>query len=137
MLLIETRLAQSPTHGIGLFAAQHVEAGAKIWEFTPGFDLELSEEELGRLSEACRLRVLHYAYYNARRMRYILCSDDARFINHSDQPNTVDVGFGDSAVSEGQTFAARAVQLGEEITSDYRSFEEPGRLLASGLHRAY
>lgn len=137
MLFIETYLAPSPTHGTGLFARQRIEPGTKVWEFTNGFDLELSQEELAKLSEPCRERVLQYAYYNVRRLRYILCSDDARFINHSDQPNTIDVGFGQSDDSEGQTYAVREIQAGEEITSDYRSFEDPERMMKTAVHPAH
>lgn len=123
MLLVPTMLALSPIHGIGLFAAERVEAGTVLWEFTPGFDLELAESDLERMSEPCRRRVLEYAYYNAQKLRYILCSDDARFINHSATPNTFSVGFGQGQASEGQTIAARTIPAGEEVTEDYRAFD--------------
>jgi len=121
MLLVETYLAPSPRHGIGLFAGRPIPKGAKIWEFTPGFDLELSPDELDKLSDPCRARIQEYAYYNAVKLRYILCSDDARFINHSDAPNTLDVGFG-TGTTEGETYAAVDIRPDEEITSDYRAF---------------
>lgn len=122
MLLVETYLSQSPRHGIGLYASKRIPKGTKIWEFTPGFDLELSVQDLAILSKPCLKRVLEYAYFNASKARYILCSDDARFINHSETPNTTDVGFG--GLSEGETFAAVDIPPYEEITSDYRSFEQ-------------
>jgi uncharacterized protein len=50
---------------------------------------------------------------------YILCTDDARFINHSSQPNTIDTQEGE----EGLTIAARDIQPGEEITSNYEAFD--------------
>lgn len=132
MLLVRTYLAASAIHGIGLFAAEPIAGGTTIWEFTPGFDLDLSEADLDRLSKPCRVRVLEYAYFNAARQRYILCSDDARFINHSDTPNTIDRGFG-AADAEGTTVAARDIQSGEEITSDYRSFETSERIERYGV----
>lgn len=128
MLLVETYLAPSPIHGIGLFAAKRIEQGAIIWEFLPRFDQELSEEEIGRLSEPCREAVLNYAYYNARKKRFVLCANDARFMNHSDHPNTVSVGF-ETGEEEGRTIAAHDILPGEEITEDYRSFDESGRIL--------
>ena len=127
MLLVPTFLATSPLHGVGLFAQEYVAEGKRIWEFTPGFDLELSAEQLQRLAEACRQRLLAYAYYNATKVRYIRCSDDARLINHSDRPNTHDVGFGGQV--EGITLAARNIAAGEEITSDYRAFDQSGDIL--------
>lgn len=129
MLLVETYLAPSPLHGIGLFAATRIERGTVIWEFLPGFDQELSKEDIARLSEASRQRILNYAYYNARKMRFILCADDARFMNHSDNPNTVSVGFHNGDTKEGRTIAARDIRPHEEITEDYRTFDESGRIL--------
>src|SRR5438128_5174834 len=102
MLLVETYLALSPIHGIGLFAKTRIRKDMKIWEFTPGFDLELRVEDLAVLPISSRQRVRDYAYFNAYKRRYILCSDDARFINHSETPNAIDLGFG--GPSEGETF---------------------------------
>jgi SET domain-containing protein len=129
MLYVETYLAPSPIHGIGLFAATRVEQGTTIWEFVPGFDQELSEEDIARLSGACRERILNYAYYNARKLRHILCADDARFMNHSEDPNTVSLGFDAEGDGEGRTIAARDIMPHEEITEDYRSFDRSGRIL--------
>ena len=74
MLLVETYLAPSRLHGIGLFAKAAIPKGTKVWEFTPGFDQELLPEMVERLSDASRERVLSYAYYNREKMRFILCS---------------------------------------------------------------
>ena len=53
--------------------------------------------------------------------QYILCSDDARFFNHSDTPNTEsrEVAGEDEVI----TVAKRDIQPGEELTDDYRTFE--------------
>src|SRR5262245_20577126 len=93
MLHIETYLAPSPIHGIGLFAKRPIRRDTLIWEFIPGFDQELSNEDLERLDPFCRRRVLVYAFFNPWKSRYILCADDARFINHSSQPTTLCIGF--------------------------------------------
>ncbi len=49
----------------------------------------------------------------------MLCGDDARFFNHSDTPNCFD--FPDER--GGTTVAARDIDPGEELTSDYASFD--------------
>jgi hypothetical protein len=72
---------------------------------------------------------------------YVLCSDNAKFMNHSDEPN-VDSG----GVTE--DVALRDIQPGEELTCDYRLFDagSTGKLFektpivepckpAPGLHR--
>ena len=61
------------------------------------------------------------AYCSRLSHHYILCSDDARFFNHSDTPNT------ESREVDGEdeviTVAKRDMQPGEELTDDYRTFE--------------
>jgi len=43
-----------------------------------------------------------------------VCADDARFMNHSENPSCLD---------EGETTSAkRDIQAGEELTCDYRTF---------------
>jgi SET domain-containing protein len=114
MLLVRTRLGPSSIHGIGAFAADPIPKGAIIWEFREGFDLRLTEEELQRLAPPAQEQALKYSYVESG--HYILCADDARFFNHSENPNTDDT-------SELYTIAARDIAAGEELTSDYRTFD--------------
>lgn len=120
MLLVETKLGLSKIHGIGLFAAQFIPQGTVIWQFAPGFDLELSQEDLVKLSLPAREQALKYAYLDNRLKKYILCSDDARFFNHSKAPNTREV---DCEDGYGLTVAAKNIDKGEEITCDYETFD--------------
>lgn len=45
----------------------------------------------------------------------VLCGDNARFMNHSFEPNCDD--------RTGVTFALRDILAGEELTCDYRVFD--------------
>jgi uncharacterized protein len=111
MLLIKARVRPSTIHGLGLFAEQFIPSGTIIWRFQPGFDVAIPEDEINQLSAAAREQVLHYACYEARQRRFVLSSDDDRFSNHSDNPNTV---------QDGDTmFACRDIVCGEEITCSY------------------
>jgi hypothetical protein len=88
----------------------------RVWQFTPGFDLDLDPGELERQPAYFRATMLHYGYVDPRRNRFILCCDDYRFMNHSDTPNVqVDTG----ADPHGIDFAARDIEVGEELTVDY------------------
>lgn len=112
MLKIQTRIGPSPIHGIGLFADQVVPAGTVIWEYMPRFDLAFAEGDLAGLSDPARDLVEKYSYYEAEIEAFVLCGDDARFINHSSTPNTEEhAGI--------RTVAARVIGPGEEITCDY------------------
>ena len=99
--------------GLGLFCACSAKAGTLLWQFDTGLDIEIAAipddpvvaDFLGT-----------YAYMPREGApRWILCSDNARFYNHSDTPNTV----GDEWISH----AATALSAGTELTIDYRCFD--------------
>jgi uncharacterized protein len=117
MLLVKTKIETSKIHGIGLFADEFIPKGTLVQKFAPGFDLIILESELQKLSEPARLQFLKYAYKN-KRGEYILCFDDTRFLNHSDNPNLISNDPGDEI-----DVAARDIQRGEELTVNYREFD--------------
>lgn len=120
MLYVKTRLGQSQISGIGLFADQFIPKGTIIWRFTPGLDLALDEAQFQAYKDQYDCgRLQDYIYRSKISQRHILCVDDARFINHSSQPNTVDT----MEDVEGLTIASRDILPGEEITSDYQAFD--------------
>jgi uncharacterized protein len=120
MLLVNARVDRSRIHGLGLFAVAPIAKGSEVWRFTPAVDLDLDLKTLEAQPANFRERLLHYGYIDRRLNRYILCSDDARFINHSDEANirpdfTLD--------RYGVDIAVRDIAAGEEITVDYRLIE--------------
>jgi uncharacterized protein len=122
MLLIKTKIEASKISGTGLFANQFIPKGTKIWKFQPGFDLETEKNELDKLPEIAKKSFLKYAYFNSDTNKYILCFDDARFFNHSDNPNCIEEKYSEEE-GEGITVAARDIQKGEELTSNYREYD--------------
>lgn len=120
MLLVPTQLAASPLHGFGLFALHRIARGTPVWRFTPGFDLDLDPAIVQLQPPLFRQTLLHYGYIDPRLNRFILCCDNARFINHSQTPNlTPDF----SASPHGVDIALRDIEPGEEITIDYSLVE--------------
>lgn len=112
MLKVRTRIAASAIHGIGLFADEPIAAGTVIWDYDPHFDITFTAEDLAGLSAPARELVEKYAYFEEELGAYILCGDDARFMNHSPIPNTVEVkGI--------RTVASQAIAPEEEITCNY------------------
>lgn len=74
--------------------------------------MEIPAEMLARFDKSFRDIVLECAEYFAGREVYRLGNDADIFMNHSDQPNLLDLG--DTMV------AARDIAAGEELTCDYR-----------------
>ena len=121
MLLVKTRIGPSKIAGIGLFADQFISKGTMIWKFTPGLDLEVNRCKLARLSPAAKKQFLNYAYLIPDTSTYVLCFDDARFFNHSECPNVLDV---EVPGEENWVVVARGdIAKGDELTCDYRGFD--------------
>jgi uncharacterized protein len=132
MLLVKTKLGISsiPGAGLGCFAAQFIQHGQPMWCLNTKFDMVLIKEEIYNLSDACRAETIKHVYYDIKIDRYILCSDSARFYNHSDTPNTGPLydGF------DGDTdYALRDIHVGEEILCDYRTWYPEGNIFRNEL----
>lgn len=120
MLLVRVTVGPSAIHGLGVFAAEPIAAGTVVWRFTPGFDLEVEPAVVESQPPVPRERLLHYGFVDERLGRYVLCCDDARFLNHAPNPTLVqDL----SSERHGVDRAARDIAVGEELTVDYGTFE--------------
>ncbi|HET9948260.1 MAG TPA: SET domain-containing protein [Longimicrobiales bacterium] len=130
MLRVPTYVAPSPIAGVGLFAATDLPKGCIIWEYVEGVDWRISPAELMLFPEPFQSRLRHYLYLEESGL-YVLCGDNAKFMNHSDLPNCDDSG--------GEyTITRRPIAAGEELTCDYRLFDLESRLngLAFAAERA-
>lgn len=118
MLLVKTYLAESKVHGIGLFAAESIKKGTVIWEFSPHIDMVFPVMKYEEAPRQVKDFLKVYGYVSIDRPDvYTICVDNARFINHSEEPNTDD--------TTGLTIAKRDIAAGEEILSNYAEFEAP------------
>lgn len=115
MFVIKTRVGPSSIHGTGVFAAQDVPVGGEVWHFNPAFDLVISESDVDALSDSAKEYIEMYSYrcldLGGKR---VLSGDHARFLNHSDDPNTEERPF--------LSIARKPIFAGDEITCDYGAF---------------
>lgn len=118
-LFVDARVGVSKIHGLGLIAHEAISAGSLVWQFIESIDHCLSANQIEKLPPQAHSQMLNYAYRSGKGDLYILCGDDARFMNHSDSPNCK-AGIGDMV---GCTIAAKDIQKGEELTEDYYSFD--------------
>ncbi|HEY8563420.1 MAG TPA: SET domain-containing protein [Pyrinomonadaceae bacterium] len=134
MLLVKTKLDVSRIHGIGLFADQFISKDTVVWKFNRLIDLVFTAEQLDELAPDALAQIKKYSYRDVHSGLYVLCGDDARFFNHSTDPNCLDTY--ESHEKEGITFACRDIIAGEELTCDYALFDLDfdARLYASPPH---
>ena len=123
MLRVKTYLATSsiPGAGLGLFAAEDIPAGTVIWRFDEGWDLLRREADWPDDVPKAFLKTYAYLAHGTKKPLYVICIDNARFINHSARPTGTG---GPSPI----TIAARDIRAGEEITEDYRTFDAEANL---------
>ena len=121
MLLVKTKLDVSRIHGIGQFADQLIAKHTVVWKFHRLIDLIFTGEQIEELASEAREQIRKYSYRDIHSGLYVLCGDDARFFNHSDNPNCLDTY--ESHEKEGITFACREIAAGEELTCDYGLFD--------------
>lgn len=130
MLMVKTRIGASPIAGFGLFADEDIPKGSVTWKFMAGFDLLLTQAEIGRLPEPARSNLLEHIYHDAQSGLYVLCVDNARFMNHAADPNTAGVHAEGSI--EGYDVATRDIKKGEELTCDYHVFDADAGIKLGG-----
>lgn len=116
MMMVETELKPSAIHGLGVFLLKPVRRGDLIWRFDARIDRVYTQEEVNGFPAHMQDYVQTYSTWHAPTGLYVLCGDNGRFFNHSELPSTVS-----NAISFGEDRAARDLEAGEELTSDYRT----------------
>ncbi len=114
MFRVPTYVAPSPIAGVGVFTSVSIPAGSLLWDFTEGVDLRLDPAVVAALPEPLGSRIRMYCYEEPDG-RFVLCGDNAKFMNHAFEPNCDDRGT--------HTVALRDIDADEELTCDYRAFD--------------
>ena len=117
MLLIRTSLRPSPVHGLGCFTEEKIRQGQVIWEYDERIDRRIPASKLPEFPVPIQefLSMYGYAEMHEGQKVVVLCGDHSRHFNHSDDPNLRD--------TPSKTTAARDIEVGEELTCDYYSFD--------------
>lgn len=126
--LFEVR--QSPIHGQGVFALRRIPKGTPILEYTGE---RITSEEADARYDDDQFEHPHVLLFTVDKDMLIdgaHGSNEARFINHSCEPNC------EAVVEDGRIFieALHDIAAGEELTYDYQ-LERPGRFRAEWQER--
>jgi len=117
LFLIRTKVCVSQIHGIGCFAGEAVEGGTVVWQFHPVVDVYYSAAQILAMPSAFQIFLSRYASKDFGVDRYVLCTDNARFINHAETPNM--------SHSSNTILANRDIAAGEELTLNYQFVDDP------------
>jgi len=117
---VHVEVRRSNVHGKGLFAAEHIRAGTKIWEFddtmhvcTPG--------SLARLAPRTIARALCAGYLHEPSGLFLWYTDGMGFMNHANA-GVANVGLDFwPKLPDDHLVALRDIEPGEELTEDYRN----------------
>lgn len=122
-LLIPARLAASPIHGLGLFTEVPVAAGTPMWVFDDRIDRIVAPGDavLTDYPGVARLADSHGCVIGG--LGILMLGDDARFVNHAEEPVMGRADPGDWR----RFHALRDLAIGEEITCNYEEICEDVR----------
>ncbi len=122
MLTVNTYLAPSSIHGVGLFAAELIPANSIIWQDNEHIDTIYSE---GFFLNICRnahkntlQHLLNCSY--KRGGRYFYLTNNAQFMNHSETLDNFVHGASKSRMS-----AFHQILKGDELICNYLSCNDP------------
>lgn len=116
MMTVRCYLAPSLIEGLGVYTSVPIKRGSEVWRYNPDFDLSYPIAKIAAAPDHIREFMDRYTYVNPfDRTQVILDADEARFMNHSDDPN---VDF--SSDISGR--ALRDIAIDQELTCDYACF---------------
>lgn len=118
MLVVPCVLQSSNLGGIGLFTRYAITKGTIVWELNPLIDRIFTAKGVQGLDGDAWAFLCRYSYFSKYDDSVVLCMDNARFINHSDDPKIGPIPYND--FKYGAAKALKDIQAGAEITIDYR-----------------
>ena len=104
----------SKIHGKGVFARRPIRKGTKVIEYTGDIVTDEEADEIGVQTENGHTHTMLFTINNGKVINGNT-GGDAKYINHSCEPNCETVQYGDKIFIE----ALRSIPKGEELTYDY------------------
>ena len=112
MFLIDTYLDKSKIQGIDVFSKENITKGKKIKEVRPEFEIRFNKTNLPRMPLALANFIQTHAH-EENENEYCLGIDNEKYLNHSNNPTVDEDGI-----------ALKNIKIGDEITIDYRDFDD-------------
>lgn len=120
-LKIKTTLRESPGKGLGLFTEEDIILGQEIYFDDPLFEKVITRSDKEKMEPEAQQYIEKYAPYNKEHDLYYLNTDNARFWNHDECPNTMFVKYSPDT-HLGKVIALCDIPAGTELTANYAEF---------------
>jgi SET domain-containing protein len=132
MLLVPTFLVPSKIHGLGLHTSVAIPKGQPVWKLNLYFCDRIVPDPAD-VKEPLASFIRKYCYFDRRRKEWVLCGDDARFLNHVPlkynkvlktysgptlRPPVIEADY-----DHWMHVALRDIPKDEELTCDYGTFD--------------
>ena len=117
MFTIPTYVAPSRIQGNGVYAQRAVRKGDVVWRFDATKDIIVPFAQIDLLPPDLKEHILTYSYLDRdiSAKGFLYSPDNAKFTNHSSDPNILAKGR--------QHIALRDIAAHEELTCDYGLFD--------------
>ena len=126
----------SAVHGLGVFAAEPIPAGTRVWQFDTSMHV-CTRESLARLRPSALSLALYAGYLHEPSGLFLWYTDGMQFMNHADVRDA-NVGLHYwPALEDDHIVALRDVAAGEELREDYRGCLRGGMVGDHWMARLY
>jgi hypothetical protein len=116
---VNVEVKRSAVHGSGVFAAEPISAGARVWQFDTSMRV-CNRESLSRLAPSTLARALKAGYVHEPSGLFLWYADGMQFMNHG-EGRAANVGLHYwPRLEDDHIVALRDIAPGEELREDYR-----------------
>lgn len=119
------KVLNSKIEGKGVFANENISKGETVWIFENDHDLKITQNQFDELNKEGKENLEKIGYLSPWSGLWVYPpeGDLAKYTNHS-KNNNLSAIFDASTSSEPYFVANRDIKEGEEITNDYKEFDE-------------
>ncbi len=133
---VDVVFKKSTLHGTGVFARQPIAKGTKVWAFDDSMHV-CDLADLAALSREDLHYALHGGFLHHPTQKFVWYRDGQEFVNHAAAPNA-NIGITEwTALEEDNCTALRDIEVGEELTEDYRFWSVHGLAKDHWLYKLY
>jgi SET domain-containing protein len=119
MFIIKTYIDKSNIAGKGVFAGENIKQGKVVWIFNPKIDMCVAEEKFNLLNKKTQNKILKISSF--KNGFYIVPTDNDKYSNHFNNANLIE-DINDTNSFSKCLIAARDINIGEELTQNYKTF---------------